>query len=97
MLDLYSTALADNLQAVDYSKQATRYFESSPTGTKNGRKAQETDSDTDFQEREESQEAESEEEGDEFIDSRELQSDAPRPQSVQASLASSPKNIGISL
>lgn len=97
MLDLSSTALVDDIQAVDYSKQATRYFESSPTGTKNGRKAQDTDSDTDFQERDESEEPESEEEEAVEVDSRELQSDAHRPQSVQASLASSPKNIGISL
>ena len=70
-------------------------------GTKNGRKAQDSDSDTDFQERddseEEAEEAESEEEGVEVLDSRELQSDTHRLRSVQGSLASSPKNMSISL
>lgn len=49
--------------------------------TKNGRKAQESDSDTDFQERDESdEEPESDEGGVEFVASREL--------------ASSPKHTG---
>ena len=66
--------------------------------TKNGRKAQDSDSDTDFQERDDSEEeAESEEEGVEVLESRELQSDAHRPRSVHGSLASSPKNMSISL
>ena len=98
MGELSSLALANDLQAVDYSKQATRYFESSPMGTKNGRKAQDSDSDTDFQERDESEEEpESDAEGVEVIDSRELQSEVHRPRSVQGSLASSPKNMGTSL
>lgn len=64
-------------------------------GTKNGRKAQESDSDTDFQERDESdEEPESEEEGVEFSASHELASDAHHPRSKHGTLASSPKNMG---
>ena len=82
-------------QAVDYSKQTARDLESSPTGTKNGRKAQYSDSDTDFQERDESEEeAESEEEGVEVVSPHELESDARRPRSVHGLLASSPKDMG---
>lgn len=81
---------------MDYSKQTARDFESSPTGTKDGRKAQDSDSDTDFQEREESEdEPESEDdEGIEVVASHELEPDARRPRSVQGSLPSSPKNQG---
>ena len=88
--------MANVPQAVDYSKQTARYPESSPMGTKNGRKAQYSDSDTDFQERNESEEEqESEEEGSvEYIASREMESDARRPRSVHGSQAASPKNIG---
>ena len=88
-------ALAYFLQAVDYSTQTARYHESSPTGTKDGRRAQDSDSDTDFQERDESEdEPESEEEGAEVIASNELGSDARRPRSMHSSMVSSPKNSG---
>ena len=64
-------------------------------GTKNGRKAQGSDSDTDFQERDESEEElESEEEGADVVAPRELESDARRPRSVHESVASPTKNTG---
>lgn len=62
---------------------------------KNGRKAQESDSDTDFLERDESEdEQESEEEVIEVVDSHELNSDPPRPLGVQSSQATPPKHTG---
>lgn len=63
-------------------------------GVKNGRKGQESDSDTDFQERDESEEPESEEEGADVFASHDLEPDAHRPRNVHGSLASSPKKMG---
>ena len=64
-------------------------------GTKSRRKAQESDSDTDFQERDDSEdEPESGGEGVEVISSHELQSDALHPRIAHGSLASPTKTMG---
>lgn len=80
---------------MDYSKQTGR-FDSSPVGSKNRRKVQDSDSDTDFQERDESEEEpESDEEGVEAIAPQELESNARRPSSVHGSVVSPPKSTGM--
>ena len=82
------TTLANVLQAVDYSKQTARDFDSSPAGNRNGRKSQYSDSDTDFQERDESEEEpESGEEGADLA-AHELESDVRRSRNVRSSIVS---------
>lgn len=63
-------------------------------GTKSRRKAQESDSDTDFQERDDSEDEPESGEGAEVISSHELQSDALHPRIAHGSLASPPKTMG---
>ena len=87
-MDASLSALTNVSQAVDYSKQTARDFDSSPAGSKNRRKDHDSDSDTDFQERDESEEEPESEEGGENVAAHELDSDARQPRSARSSLAS---------